>query len=192
MNHTVRQRAISCCYVCIYFCSVNVETTEQFFLFFFFLNPSFCSIPGRMNWRAKTACIKTSSECSRLTASKTSISFLRLLCFPLSTRNSAVRRLSVDPVFMICSQSSYMLHFSFLSESPLVSPASISDCFARDKGPWIIKPVASSRGRGIYLVSNVSDFFFFFFAHRSFSCFPPFWLGCPHTGNTSSQVMSSV
>ncbi|CAG10623.1 unnamed protein product [Tetraodon nigroviridis] len=29
--------------------------------------------------------------------------------------------------------------------------------FAKDRGPWIIKPVASSRGRGIYLVSNVSD-----------------------------------
>ncbi|XP_076017693.1 tubulin polyglutamylase TTLL5 [Genypterus blacodes] len=27
-------------------------------------------------------------------------------------------------------------------------------CFSKDKGPWIIKPVASSRGRGIYLVSN--------------------------------------
>ncbi|XP_028293839.1 tubulin polyglutamylase TTLL5 isoform X6 [Gouania willdenowi] len=26
--------------------------------------------------------------------------------------------------------------------------------FSKDKGPWIIKPVASSRGRGIYLVSN--------------------------------------
>ncbi|KAK2826139.1 hypothetical protein Q5P01_020353 [Channa striata] len=26
--------------------------------------------------------------------------------------------------------------------------------FAKDKGPWIIKPVASSRGRGIYLVSS--------------------------------------
>ncbi|XP_077412739.1 tubulin polyglutamylase TTLL5 isoform X2 [Vanacampus margaritifer] len=26
--------------------------------------------------------------------------------------------------------------------------------YAKDKGPWIIKPVASSRGRGIYLVSN--------------------------------------
>uniref|UniRef100_A0A6Q2ZHH6 Tubulin--tyrosine ligase-like protein 5 n=1 Tax=Esox lucius TaxID=8010 RepID=A0A6Q2ZHH6_ESOLU len=26
--------------------------------------------------------------------------------------------------------------------------------FVKDKGPWIIKPVASSRGRGIYLVSN--------------------------------------
>lgn len=38
----------------------------------------------------------------------------------------------------------------------LLSPALISDCFVKDKGPWIIKPVASSRGRGIYLVSNVS------------------------------------
>ncbi|XP_023208193.1 tubulin polyglutamylase TTLL5 isoform X2 [Xiphophorus maculatus] len=28
------------------------------------------------------------------------------------------------------------------------------NCFAKEKGPWIIKPVASSRGRGIYLVSN--------------------------------------
>ncbi|XP_029982226.1 tubulin polyglutamylase TTLL5 isoform X2 [Sphaeramia orbicularis] len=28
------------------------------------------------------------------------------------------------------------------------------NCFSKDKGPWIIKPVASSRGRGIYLVSN--------------------------------------
>ncbi|KAM4625521.1 tubulin polyglutamylase TTLL5 [Polymixia lowei] len=30
-------------------------------------------------------------------------------------------------------------------------------CFVKDKGPWIIKPVASSRGRGIYLVSNPSQ-----------------------------------
>uniref|UniRef100_A0AAR2JPT7 Tubulin--tyrosine ligase-like protein 5 n=1 Tax=Pygocentrus nattereri TaxID=42514 RepID=A0AAR2JPT7_PYGNA len=29
--------------------------------------------------------------------------------------------------------------------------------FCKDKGPWIIKPVASSRGRGIYLVSSPSQ-----------------------------------
>ena len=31
-------------------------------------------------------------------------------------------------------------------------PASVK----RDKGPWIVKPVALSRGRGIYLVNHVS------------------------------------
>lgn len=31
MNHTVRQGAIYCCYVCIYFCSVGVEAAETFF-----------------------------------------------------------------------------------------------------------------------------------------------------------------
>ncbi|XP_077094634.1 tubulin polyglutamylase TTLL5 [Siphateles boraxobius] len=32
-----------------------------------------------------------------------------------------------------------------------------SSSFSKDKGSWIIKPVASSRGRGIYLVSNPSQ-----------------------------------
>ena len=30
------------------------------------------------------------------------------------------------------------------------------DAFLKDKGPWIVKPVASSRGRGIYLIKDVS------------------------------------
>ncbi|XP_050989309.1 tubulin polyglutamylase TTLL5 isoform X2 [Labeo rohita] len=32
-----------------------------------------------------------------------------------------------------------------------------SSSFSKDKGAWIIKPVASSRGRGIYLISNPSQ-----------------------------------
>lgn len=28
--------------------------------------------------------------------------------------------------------------------------------FLKDRKPWIVKPVASSRGRGIYLVNHVS------------------------------------
>lgn len=31
-----------------------------------------------------------------------------------------------------------------------------ADAYAKDKGPWIMKPVASSRGRGISLVTSVS------------------------------------
>ncbi|NWI25797.1 TTLL5 polyglutamylase, partial [Sula dactylatra] len=29
--------------------------------------------------------------------------------------------------------------------------------YSKDRGPWIVKPVASSRGRGVYLINNVSD-----------------------------------
>lgn len=29
--------------------------------------------------------------------------------------------------------------------------------YSRDRGPWIVKPVASSRGRGVYLVNNPSQ-----------------------------------
>ena len=29
--------------------------------------------------------------------------------------------------------------------------------FYRDKGLWIVKPVASSRGRGIYLINHVTE-----------------------------------
>ncbi|KAM9466223.1 tubulin polyglutamylase TTLL5 isoform 2-T3 [Clarias gariepinus] len=41
-----------------------------------------------------------------------------------------------------------------------VLPAEYQDfcnAFCKDKGPWIIKPVASSRGRGIYLVNSPSQ-----------------------------------
>ena len=33
----------------------------------------------------------------------------------------------------------------------------IAAAFLKDRKPWIVKPVASSRGRGIYLVSHVSS-----------------------------------
>lgn len=53
----------------------------------------------------------------------------------------------------VCNMITLIAH----SESLSLSHTLILGCFSKDKGPWIIKPVASSRGRGIYLVSNVSD-----------------------------------
>ena len=32
---------------------------------------------------------------------------------------------------------------------------SFTVAFMKDKGPWIVKPIASSRGRGIFLVNHV-------------------------------------
>lgn len=122
--------------------------------------------PDRTNWHAKTVSIKTSSECNRLMASKTSTLFLRPLCFPPSTRNSAVRYHPHIILFVLAGLYLWHVysHFEWLQFSAF--PAFLfffsffsSDCFAKDKGPWIIKPVASSRGRGIYLVSNVSLFY---------------------------------
>ncbi|XP_063040074.1 tubulin polyglutamylase TTLL5 [Engraulis encrasicolus] len=50
-------------------------------------------------------------------------------------------------------------HFHFIPQT-FILPSEYSDfctSFSKDKEPWIIKPVASSRGRGIYLVSNPSQ-----------------------------------
>lgn len=110
---------------------------------------SLCSFPGHTNWHAKTASTRTSSECSRLMDLRTSTLFHRLLCFPMSTRNSAVRPLFGAADLLLKDHNCWDCCLNVFS--------SLSDCFAKDKGPWIIKPVASSRGRGIYLVSNVSD-----------------------------------
>lgn len=65
----------------------------------------------------------------------------------------------------------------------LLSPAMVSDCFVKDKGPWIIKPVASSRGRGIYLVSNVSCLRFHLYGgvtHDQCVCCLLVWLATWH------------
>uniref|UniRef100_A0AAY4DRY3 Tubulin--tyrosine ligase-like protein 5 n=1 Tax=Denticeps clupeoides TaxID=299321 RepID=A0AAY4DRY3_9TELE len=47
-------------------------------------------------------------------------------------------------------------NFQFVPQT-FVLPAEYQNAFSKDKGPWIIKPVASSRGRGIYLVSSPSQ-----------------------------------
>lgn len=67
----------------------------------------------------------------------------------------------LTPLASVKLYSSYdfIYYYSFSNLILFFTPFPASDCFAKDKGPWIIKPVASSRGRGIYLVSNVSDLF---------------------------------
>lgn len=51
-----------------------------------------------------------------------------------------------------------MKHFDFIPQT-FVLPGDYRElCSAhhRTRGPWIVKPIASSRGRGIYIVNNVS------------------------------------
>jgi tubulin polyglutamylase TTLL5 len=50
-------------------------------------------------------------------------------------------------------------NFDFIPQT-FVMPTDFRDlCSAhyRQRGPWIVKPVASSRGRGIFIVSTVSQ-----------------------------------
>lgn len=92
----------------------------------------------------------------------------------------------------VSNHSKHIHYISFfLPKSVYIIPASISDCFAKDKGPWIIKPVASSRGRGIYLVSNVSVFAHWS-SHSLIHPFPASLARALHSGDTSSQAVSSV
>ncbi|KAK2843603.1 hypothetical protein Q7C36_011818 [Tachysurus vachellii] len=57
-------------------------------------------------------------------------------------------------------QQAHGFHNFHIVPQTFVLPAEYQDfcnAFSKDKGPWIIKPVASSRGRGIYLVSSPSQ-----------------------------------
>ena len=49
-------------------------------------------------------------------------------------------------------------HFNILPKTFLLPEeyARFSACHLREHGVWIVKPVASSRGRGIYIINNVS------------------------------------
>jgi tubulin polyglutamylase TTLL5 len=49
-------------------------------------------------------------------------------------------------------------HFDFIPQT-FVMPVDFRELCSshyRYRGPWIVKPVASSRGRGIYIVNSVS------------------------------------
>lgn len=54
-----------------------------------------------------------------------------------------------------------MKHFDFIPQT-FVLPGDYRELCTthhRLRGPWIVKPVASSRGRGIYIVNNVCKLF---------------------------------
>jgi tubulin polyglutamylase TTLL5 len=49
-------------------------------------------------------------------------------------------------------------HFDFIPQTFMmpVDFRELCSSHYRHRGPWIVKPVASSRGRGIYIVNSVS------------------------------------
>ncbi|CAH1792719.1 unnamed protein product [Owenia fusiformis] len=56
-------------------------------------------------------------------------------------------------------QTKGMKHFDILPQS-FITPAEFQDfcsAFLKEKGPWIVKPIASSRGRGIFLVNHPDE-----------------------------------
>jgi len=47
------------------------------------------------------------------------------------------------------------------------------DTFEREKGLWIVKPTASSQGRGIFIIKNVFSLFFSKKRNETKICFSP-------------------
>ena len=68
-------------------------------------------------------------------------------------------RVKVSCITSVDDITKYMkLMYSFLVLFFIMSfLCLIAAAFLKDRKPWIVKPVASSRGRGIYLVSHVSS-----------------------------------
>merc|ERR1712227_434127 len=88
---------------------------------------------------------------------RTMMDFQRVNHFPRSYEITRKDRLAKNCERMAQNKSAKM--FDFIPRS-FMMPSEYQDFCqhaARDKGPWIVKPIASSRGRGIYLVNNPSQ-----------------------------------
>ncbi|KAK3563781.1 hypothetical protein QTP86_034507, partial [Hemibagrus guttatus] len=87
------------------------------------------------------------------------ILFKMLSCLFISRSNELTRKDRLYKNIQRMQQAHGFQNFHIVPQT-FVLPAEYQDfcnAFSKDKGPWIIKPVASSRGRGIYLVSSPSQ-----------------------------------
>jgi len=88
---------------------------------------------------------------------RTMMDFQRVNHFPRSYEITRKDRLAKNVERMAQNKSAKM--FDFIPRS-FMMPSEYQDFCnhaARDRGPWIVKPIASSRGRGIYLVKNPNE-----------------------------------
>ncbi|XP_040189122.1 tubulin polyglutamylase TTLL5 [Rana temporaria] len=84
-------------------------------------------------------------------------SFQRVNHFPRSYELTRKDRLYKNVQRM--QQTHGVCNFSLLPQTYLL-PGEYQDfcnAYSKDRGPWIVKPVASSRGRGVYLVNSPSQ-----------------------------------
>lgn len=141
------------CYGCIYFCSVSVEVAQWRAGTFLRQRPLLTSRSYELT--RKDRLYKNIQRMQQTHGFKNFHIVPQTFVLPSEYQEfcskTPVSVCHTRSLFEICSRSSETFFTLFF-------PPLISDCHAKDKGPWIIKPVASSRGRGIYLVSNVSDF----------------------------------